>query len=542
MVSAARWSRAENDEDSDAELLKVARDEEDDEDDDSGSGSTSDEDQYIEDSATCESHVLMPSCGCYVLAVAGAAILSLTYGHITHNPISHQPWMYMLPWEILAWIAAIIATLNSCHHICQHLRFNTNSSELRSTVLPILLVVPVYAICSALALTAEQSSSNVAVLLNAFREFYEGIVLVAFMQFIAEFWGGAVCLASKVATDDMILKNVVPGIAGKLDTWVKACCVRHSIKNMRVFPLQRAPGSEYVGWSFVGVLQYSFNMWLLLLVNCVLWIMSDEDHELSGIAFIGHITPHMMMKGIQASSNLWAMYNLLIMFEYLRESKETEERMNRIKPVHKFACIKLIVLFSLWQEAALRALAKSGMLPTMFGLSATWEDQHKQADAAINFLVCVEMLMFAQWHRHAYPYDENWQGPQPRKHYRPPVLLSCLRELCPPAKMVDDIGYLLLERVPGQKRAVSLLEEATHEELISADGELARRLFKEFEYFDLDDNGEAGLAQIHIVLVRSGLLDWQQARDMCVECDLDHNARISYSEFIALTRTMPKRS
>jgi hypothetical protein len=304
-----------------------------------------------------------------------------------------------------------------------------------------------------------------------------------------------------------------------------------ALKDLRVFPFTRMPGSHYVGWTYIGALQYVGVMWLYIGVMLTLWTMvlfSIIDASIVEKVDVG-------LKGIKGLSNLIAMYNLLILFEYLRESQNTHERMNRIRPISKFVCIKLIVIFSLWQEALFSLVAKLGLLPTMRGYSVEWNDQQRNAKAVVNWLVCIEMLLFAWWHRYAYPYDEDWDLKPEDVPVKKLISAEAYESRRPwflqhnVLKMTDDVGYLLNNRVRGQFEVVHKLKEAKKSG--NLDIEVKTEIQENFHYFELDEQGEASLTQLQFLLAKSGFAkNWEEAETMLEQADSDGTKRIGVEE------------
>lgn len=440
-------------------------------------------------------------------------------------------YQYTLPWETLALTAAAVATVISCFFIGQHLLHNKNKWEVKIPALMIISMVPVYAICSGLSLLVTMEEHNFAVPLSAFREFYESLVLVAFMQFIAEFWGGTVTLAGFLDSDEMTLNTIFPVPVQLADRTLRSCLKKvepyeHALLDLRVFPFRRIPGSHYVAWTYVGALQYAVVMLLYVAVTMSMWCSSLDNRTKLKITVV--------LKGIKGASNLCAMYNLLVLFEYLRESKKTHERMNKIRPISKFVCIKLLVIFSLWQEFGMSLLARNDMLPVLRGWRVDWNDEEKSAEAVVNFLVCIEMLLFAMWHRYAYPFNEPWDLDADVKRKHNPHWSLRWSVL----KMTDDVGYLLLNRVNGQFKVVHLLKDAKRGKYKDFSEESL--FYKNFKYFELDDNQEASVVQLQFLLAISGFAqNWEHARKMLKSADRDDNGRISYDEFKKLIHEFP---
>lgn len=212
--------------------------------------------------------------------------------------------------------------------------------------------------------------------------------------------------------------------------------------------------------------------------------------------------------------------------------------MSKINPVSKLFCIKLIILFSMWQEFLFKGLARFDLLPVMAGVRLQyWKDQERNCDAAINFCVCLEVLLFSQWHRHAYPYNERWAAPdddlERQKQY---TGCSKFCRSTGVGAMIMDMNYLLSTRAKGQRNAITVIKKS-HNNANSTDLEEDPLLKKDFECFELDKNGEAPMAQLEFILVKSKIAkSWMEAREWLREVDHDNNKRISFKEFTDLLK------
>jgi len=80
------------------------------------------------------------------------------------------------------------ALLITCHHIYQHLRWYTHSSEQR-WIVRILFIVPIYAFDSWLSLMFFRSPSFY-VYLDTARDCYEAFVIYSFLSLCYEYLGG----------------------------------------------------------------------------------------------------------------------------------------------------------------------------------------------------------------------------------------------------------------------------------------------------------------------------------------------------------------
>lgn len=458
------------------------------------------------DAESCADSVAKPCCLQLTVTVLVSLVGAVCFFHRRIAADTFREGLHYMPlYQVVAVLAAIVASANSFHHIFQHITQSENKGGLKWSIRIILLVVPVYAICSACALVSEKHARHIAIIFTALREFYEAYVLVAFIRFVAEYWGGAQHLAGELDDEVITLGTVAPH---PLRPFLRSitCCGR-SLANVRPFPLPRAPGSDFVAKTFIGVLQYALVMWLVLFANLAIWgALVGGGIDLETINKV-----KTAVKVAKLISNMYCMHNLLVLYEYLMESQDTKERMGKIKPLSKFVCIKAIVLFSLWQEGICQQLSRHNMLPRMQGYKLGWRDQESVADAVVNFLVCIEMIAFAQWHRYAYPYSERLV-PDREGGESSRGLLQLFKDI-----------FLLLGRAREQRAAIRMVKRryvVQQEELKKA-----------FETFDTDSSGTVSVAQLRFLIVQCGLATWAEAGKTLRAADHDHNNRLSWQEF-----------
>lgn len=428
------------------------------------------------------------------------------------QPGEHQTmsgYMYVFPYQVWATVSVTIAVSNSLIHVFQHHNIATNSEDIRTCTTIILLVVPVYGFCSAAAFITEHQSAEIAMIFDAVREFYEALVLIAFIQFIAEYWGSAKSLAAELDDEEITLGTVTPHGVRHLVENLKIC--GYEVKSLSPFGFRRAPGSDFVAKSFTGILQYAAVMVIVLLANMCIWCYGPDKPEMETVKGV--------LKFVKLASNIWALNNLLVLYEYMCESKDTKERMAKIKPLSKFLCIKLIVMFSLWQENICEQLAKRQLLPAMMGWNELWTDEEKNADALVNFLVCMEMLLFAQWHRYAYPHDEELVAQGDDEDAGVGIM-----------KLYSDI-QTLRSKANSQKQAIKVLKR-DRKRAYATIGELQRA----FNTFDLDKSQECSIAQLQYLMGQAGITSEQKAKDMLLRADTDRSGRLSFEEFSAVVQ------
>jgi len=83
--------------------------------------------------------------------------------------------------------------------------------------------------------------------------------------------------------------------------------------------------------------------------------------------------------------------------------KATHEELKSIKPFGKFLCIKLVVFASFWQGVLIAILVKVGIISSKHSWDFyTVEDV---ANGIQNFIVCIEMFIFAIAHYYVFSHD-----------------------------------------------------------------------------------------------------------------------------------------
>lgn len=255
-------------------------------------------------------------------------------------------------------------------------------------IVRILLLVPIYAIDAYFCLLFQPSKYDYAYLLNAIRELYEAVVLISFVQFVMAFLGdeerpGPVTLAKKLSVDRA-----------------------EHISYLRKCLPPMAPGADFVAQSLFGILQYAFVMVFCLVVDVTLWYWRLIDRRPFSISLQSSFdTANVWLMGI---SNTVAMYFLVVFYHETLHCETTKKDMMRIQPYNKFFCIKGIVMLTFWQNLMVSALVNSG------AMSGCVKDACKPGEwtkeemggGMLNFILCLEMMAFAEWHQFAYPASE----------------------------------------------------------------------------------------------------------------------------------------
>merc|ERR1719469_689867 len=116
----------------------------------------------------------------------------------------------------------------------------------------------------------------------------------------------------------------------------------------------------------------------------------------------------MVPKTFKAISCGYAMYNLTVLYFELLRNEELREHFEAVQPEPKFVCIKGIIFLTVFQNFVLNALCQFDFLDNFYIARPpnTQASPEEVRDAILNFLLCIEMLIFAILHLVAYPSQE----------------------------------------------------------------------------------------------------------------------------------------
>ncbi|CEG38292.1 transmembrane protein 184c-like [Plasmopara halstedii] len=242
----------------------------------------------------------------------------------------------------------LLAIVLSGWLIWTHLLYNP-SAGIRKHVIRILMMVPIYALTSYMALVFNESK----LLFETVRDLYEAFALYSFHCFLVEYLGGQSVLASTMRSKPQ-MTHVFP-----------FCCVR-----------PWSMGGKFLRQTTIGILQY---IPIKLLMSIVMLITS-----LAGVYGEGELMNPFVSYGyvcfILSASQTWALYCLLIFFH------GAHEELQPMRPWPKFLAIKAIIFFTYWQSIMISML--------------------KIASALNDFVICVEMLGFAIAHHYAFAIED----------------------------------------------------------------------------------------------------------------------------------------
>lgn len=274
--------------------------------------------------------------------------------------------------QLLAVGYAISGTFTLCSivvsgwQIWTHLIYNP-TNEIRKLIIRILLMVPIYALTSWLALVWNQQE----LLFETVRDCYEAFVLYSFYMFLVAYLGGKNVLANTLRSKSQVQHSV------------PCCCL-----------VPWTMGGKFLQRSMFGILQY---IPIKVMTSIVTLIASSFQKYGEGQFFNPYVAyPYVCF--IMNCSQGWALYCLVLFF------LGTKEELAPVKPLPKFLAIKAIIFFTYWQSIIISILQVMNVINEGWeiGCSPTCWDSKKIASALNDFVICVEMVMFSIAHHYVF--------------------------------------------------------------------------------------------------------------------------------------------
>ena len=303
---------------------------------------------------------------------------------------------------IIAGIFALLACFVTAFQLYMHWK-NWSHAPSQKLIIRILLMVPVYAISSWVALLELEYSTYI----DFVRVCYEAFTLYTFMVLLTQYLGG-----HEGVVEWMKYKEPIP--------WV--------------MPLNCLPRCEPTS-NFLWYLKYSCLQYAVLApIAMFVAVICESFHAYGDGEFnlnqgtqhsthvhtqyktaVRHISRPLMFspcsRAIVLSSGylyvtilinctqLVSLYALAWLYVIMRKE------LNPFSPVTKFACIKGVVFFTFWQGVGLAVLVKVGAISETENFS-TGEVQVGLQD----FIICIEMFIFACCHKYAFGYETYSDG------------------------------------------------------------------------------------------------------------------------------------
>ncbi|WWC87838.1 uncharacterized protein L201_002732 [Kwoniella dendrophila CBS 6074] len=297
------------------------------------------------------------------------------------SPPSHSPIVTELPSlgagnSLPVWLLALcgsftaVATGVSIMSITLQLK-NYRKPMLQRAVVRIMIMVPLYAISSLIAIF----SLEAAFFIDAVRDLYEAFVIYTFLQLLITYLGGERSL--------LILLHGRPPIP-------------------HPFPVSLflRPMDVSDPWSLLslkrGVLQYVQVKPLLVLATVILKVTGkyrEGDFAIdSGYTYISIVYNTSICLSLYCLAMFWVAVN---------------HDLKPFRPVPKFLCVKGILFFSFWQSIGISFLVAVKAIKRV----GPYTDPEHMSLALVDSLVCFEMPIFAIAHQYAFQasdyIDEN---------------------------------------------------------------------------------------------------------------------------------------
>lgn len=241
-----------------------------------------------------------------------------------------------------------------------HLTAYTDPVQQRR-ILRILMMVPIYAIDSCLALW----SYKWAPVIGLMRDCYESYVIYTFFNLLMGYMGGEdSALAAKCGT---VVHHLTP-----------CCCLKGFILTRRTFRT----------WKFL-LAQYVVVKPFMSFLAILLLLMGEYDE--SSWSFKGS---HIYCVLVVNTSVTLAFTCLVYFFVQYRELLKEH------RPLGKFAAVKAVVFLSFWQSVLLGILVEVGVIKG--SREGLWSPDEVSTGVQ-DFLICIEMLGMCYAHHYVFP-------------------------------------------------------------------------------------------------------------------------------------------
>jgi hypothetical protein len=254
--------------------------------------------------------------------------------------------------------------------------------ELQVHVLRILWMTPIYSVNALVSLVLVYScKAHLTVYPDTLREGYEAYCILSFFSLLVTwvrlYHGRDIGVLLQERYGEVPVDHLPP------------CRIQ---LGRRVWNLvQPWPAEVFVERCKYGVMTYVVATPVCTLLTFVLSITGDmEDDALT----LGN--PYTYISLVMNASSLWAVYCLILF--YVRAHKELEP----MRPFGKFFCVKGVVFFTYWQNLGIQIWGHA--MGDFLGHSK-WECKMSTGQitgALTDFLICVEMLIFAIGHTFAF--------------------------------------------------------------------------------------------------------------------------------------------
>ncbi|KAJ2857150.1 hypothetical protein J3B02_001191 [Coemansia erecta] len=296
--------------------------------------------------------------------------------HGSDNLAWYQFDAHKVGW-IIAGVFALVATIISTVHICNHLRHYTEPRQQRHIV-RIILIIPIYSIISFLSYRFYREAPYY----TAVRDCYEAFSIAAFYMLLLQYIGDSTAEQKQAMLSKRGLKWTFP-----------FNCFKMNPAGRRTFVLLK--------W---GILQYV----VISPTNTLVTIITHAN----GVFCPDSMRPkyaHFWVAVIDFVSITVAMYALVSLYRVIKEDVKEQ------KPFLKFVAIKAIVFVTFWEGFVISWLG-SNNIHVIKGTKYWSKDNVVEGLTAL--IICIEMVLFAALFIKAFPYQHY---KRPEGTYRTPM-------------------------------------------------------------------------------------------------------------------------
>ncbi|KAG9019517.1 hypothetical protein FRB90_001179 [Tulasnella sp. 427] len=270
-------------------------------------------------------------------------------------------------------IATLVACVVTATSIWLQLK-NYRKPVLQRMVIRIMIMVPLYAVSSLIALF----SLEAAFVIDAIRDIYEAFVIYCFFHLLVAYLGGE--------------RSLLITLYGRPP--------KPHLFPVNIFKREFDGSDPFTFlWIRRGIFQYVYIKPTLAAVTLIL--------KASGVYNEGNLTAssgYLWVSIIYNVSICVALYCLAIFWVCINED------IKPFRPMPKFLCVKGILFFSFWQAIGVSILVSAGLITHV----GPYKDAEHISLAITDALVCFEMPFFAIAHTFAFSYTDYID---PNTHY-----------------------------------------------------------------------------------------------------------------------------
>ncbi|RDB16464.1 hypothetical protein Hypma_002814 [Hypsizygus marmoreus] len=270
-----------------------------------------------------------------------------------------------LPVLVLSGVSTFVAVFVSATSIYLHLK-NYRKPILQRMVIRIMLMVPIYAVSSLIALF----SLEAAFVIDAIRDIYEAFVIYCFFVLLLSYLGGErsllILLHGRPPKDPVFPVSLFRREIDVSDPYTFLFLKRGILQYVQVKPVLAAA--------------------TLILKACGKFNEGDFRAD-SGYLYVSIIYNTSICLSLYCLAMFWICVN---------------DDLKPFRPVPKFLCVKGILFFSFWQAIGISTLVATGAIKRL----GPYTDAEHISLGLTDTLICLEMPLFAFAHMYAFSHTD----------------------------------------------------------------------------------------------------------------------------------------